>query len=85
MAHCPSCGSEVSGTAMFCQSCGSPLSGYARRQQQVQNQQPRQHGPEPVHGGFVRSFGAGAGGCIGFVVAMMILFAGCMAIGQIGS
>ena len=85
--YCPECGQELGLQDRFCRNCAYNLStpppGEGRVETERVNIPPPPIPTTPAYGGiggFLRSFGLGAGGCIGFVVAMMLLFAGCAVI-----
>ena len=87
--YCPNCGQEAGAEDRFCRSCGYNLSvpppGEGRIETgQVNVPPPPTPTPTPAQdglGGFLRSFGMGAGIFIGCVTALFLLFVGCAVIG----
>ena len=84
--YCPSCGQDVGSENRFCSNCGYNLSVPPPGEGRVQTERVDVPPPTPTTtpaqeglGGFLRSFGLGAGAFIGCVVAMFILFVGCSA------
>jgi hypothetical protein len=84
--YCPQCGQEVGAEDRFCRSCGRHLSVPPLGEGRIEPGRATLPPPVPTTpsygggGGFLHSFGLGAGGCIGFVVAALILLGGCAAI-----
>jgi hypothetical protein len=78
--YCPQCGQEVGAEDRFCNNCGYSLSvpplGEGRIETESVNVPPPPACTTPAQdgaGGFLRSFGLGAGACIGMAVALSIL------------
>lgn len=84
--YCTNCGHELSPEDRFCSNCGRPVHGAAHVPTPEANRPVPPVPTTPAYGGgggFLRSFGLGAGGCIGIVVALLLLFAGCAVIGSL--
>ena len=82
--YCRNCGHELADDDRFCPNCGTPVHEAARVPTPGADRPVPPIPTTPAYGGiggFLRSFGLGAGGCIGCVVAALLLFAGCAAIG----
>jgi hypothetical protein len=90
--YCPNCGQEAGVEAQFCSNCGHNLTvppiGEGRIETgRVNVPPPPTSSTNPAQegmGGFLRSFGLGAGACIGMVVALMVLLTGCTILLAIG-
>ena len=85
--YCSECGQELGEETRFCPNCGKSVFETGRVATPRAQVPPPPPTPVPVTpayggvGGFFRSFGLGAGGCVGCVVAFMLLFGGCAVIG----
>ncbi len=86
--YCPQCGQEAALQDRFCRNCayrlGVPPPGEGRVGTERVNVPPPPVPTTPAYGGgggFLRSFGLGAGACIGVVAALLLLFVGCAVIG----
>lgn len=87
--YCPQCGHEAGLHDRFCRHCayrlGVPPPGEGRADTERASVPP----PVPTTpacgggGGFLRSFGLGAGACIGVVAALLLLFVGCAVMGRL--
>jgi hypothetical protein len=92
--YCGNCGAALGQNDRFCPSCGRPVHETASvpTPEADVGVPPPRSAPPPMQapapsgqnygagGGFLRSFGLGAGGCIGIVVALLPLLAGCSVI-----
>ena len=77
---CPNCGQEVGAEDRFCNNCGHnlsvPPSGEGRIETPSVNVPPPPASARPAQeglGGFLRSFGLGAGACVGMAAALVVL------------
>jgi hypothetical protein len=81
--YCRNCGHELAESDRFCPNCGTPVHEAAHVPTPEANRPVPPIPTTPAYGGgggFLRSFGLGAGGCIGAVVALLLLFVGCAVI-----
>lgn len=84
--YCGECGHGLGQDDRFCPKCGRPVAETARVSTPRSDVPPPPVPVTPAYGGvggFFRSFGLGAGGCIGCVVAFLLLVSGCAVIGTL--